>query len=520
MSPLYLQAFAFANLFVLCSSTLSLSATVSNSMVLQRDVPLSSLWGYSTPGSIVTATLSSSGNSYPSSETGSDGIFRVVLPSLPTTSIPFNVTFSSPGENNITISDIVVGDVILCSGQSNMQVSLQMAFNATAEIAATNAFGSMIRVMYVGGRNSLNPEIDIITSIPWSRASAASMGGDSWGGFSAQCWYTGRSIYQLLNETVPIGLIESCVGGTAIRNWVSTQALSLCPQPYTPGYGETPYTHSQLFNGMIAGFGTGPTALKMVLWDQAESDSFPQTPPEYYGCQTIAQINDWRSLFQNIQLPWIFIHLQPYVAGILETLRSSQLNALLLPMTGYATAMDLGDDSSPLGAVHFRNKQTSGFRAALAALSVAYNDPFSSSPYPPPTFLRQIAYFDNSSSVASIDVFFSTGQPLVLLPPNSTSCPTDIGEINCASFQILGSDGNIYPANATLSTNIITITAQLPTNGTYGVGSAYAWIEWPNVLLYSGGDGGASDLTSLPVLPWRQGLSIPTMPGPRPPSKV
>lgn len=233
MSPLYLQAFAFANLFVLCSSTLSLSATVSNSMVLQRDVPLSSLWGYSTPGSIVTATLSSSGNSYPSSETGSDGIFRVVLPSLPTTSIPFNVTFSSPGENNITISDIVVGDVILCSGQSNMQVSLQMAFNATAEIAATNAFGSMIRVMYVGGRNSLNPEIDIITSIPWSRASAASMGGDSWGGFSAQCWYTGRSIYQLLNETVPIGLIESCVGGTAIRNWVSTQALSLCPQPYT-----------------------------------------------------------------------------------------------------------------------------------------------------------------------------------------------------------------------------------------------------------------------------------------------
>ena len=491
-------------------------------MVLQRDVPSSSLWGISTAtGAIVTATLSS-GISYPSNPTDQDGVFRISLPPLPATSIPFNITFSSPGENSITISDVVVGDVILCSGQSNMQVSLQMAFNATAEIAATDAFGAMIRVMYVGGRNSLVPEQDILTSIPWSRASASSMGANSWSGFSAQCWYTGRSLFQLLNETVPIGLIESCVGGTAIRNWCSTQALSLCPQPYTPGYGETPYTHSQLFNGMISGFGTGPTSLKMVLWDQAESDSFPQTPPEYYSCQTIAQINDWRNLFKNALLPWVFVHLQPYGAAILETLRSSQLSALLLPNTGYATAMDLGDDTSPLGAVHFRNKQTSGYRAALAALSVAYNNPAKSSPYPPPSFLSQTAYFDNLTSIASIDVSFTNGagQPLVLLSPDSVNCPSDVGEINCASFQVLGSDGNTYQGNATLNTNIITIDAQLPSNGTFGVGTSYAWIEWPLVLLYSGGSGGAADQASLPVLPWRQGLSLPSMPGPRPSTKL
>jgi sialate O-acetylesterase len=73
---------------------------------------------------------------------------------MPATSIPFNITFSTSGEQNITITDIVIGDVILCSGQSNMQVSLAIAFNATAEIAALDAYGSMIRVMYVGGRNS------------------------------------------------------------------------------------------------------------------------------------------------------------------------------------------------------------------------------------------------------------------------------------------------------------------------------------------------------------------------------
>ena len=60
------------------------------------------------------------------------------------------------------------------------------------------------------------------------------------------------------------------------------------------------------------------------------------------------------------------------------------------------------------------------------------------------------------------------------------------------------------------------MNAQLPNNGTYGVGTAYAWIEWPLVVLYYGGNGGSTDLLSLPVLPWRQGLSIPTMPGPRP----
>jgi sialate O-acetylesterase len=493
-------------------------------MVLQRDTPLTSLWGYSSSGSIVDVTLSFNGNSY-SALTDTTGIFRAVLPSMPATSIPFNVTFSTSGEPNITITDIVIGDVILCSGQSNMQVSLEMAFNATAEIAALDAYGPMIRVMYVGGRNSFEPQIDIVTNIPWSRASAAVMGASSWSGFSAQCWYTGRSVFQLLNETVPIGLIESCVGGTAIRNWCSTEALALCAQPYTPGYGETPYTHSQLFNGMINGFGTGPTALKFVLWDQAESDSFPQTPIDYYGCQTIAQINDWRSLFKNIQLPWIFLHLQPYGANELETLRSSQLNALLLPNTGYATAMDLGDDTSPYGAVHFRNKQMAGYRAALSAFSIAYKDIYqTSSLYPPPTFLTQIAYFDNSTSIASIDVYLTTttaNQSLILLSPQSVSCPSDVGILNCASFQVLGSDGNIYQANATLITSplnqtIITVNAQLPNNGTYGVGTAYAWIEWPLVVLYYGGNGGSTDLLSLPVLPWRQGLSIPTMPGPRP----
>ncbi len=71
-----------------------------------------------------------------------------------------------------------------------------------------------------------------------------------------------------------------------------------------------------MFNSMISAFGTGPTPLTVVLWDQAESDSFPQTLPGYYGCQTVAHVTSWRQWFRDPQLPWVFVHLQPCVRSV------------------------------------------------------------------------------------------------------------------------------------------------------------------------------------------------------------
>ena len=285
------------------------------------------------------------------------------------------------------IEDILFGDVILCSGQSNLQLSVAMGLNATAEIAALDAFGPMVRVFYVAGQGSATPQRDVNAAVKWSRASAASMGQPSWGGFSGQCWYTGRSLFLGLGGGVPIGLIESSIGGTAIRNWAPTSALAMCPQPYnSPSpYGTGPYEHSAPFNGMINGFGTGPTSLRLVLWDQAESDSYPQTPIGYYSCQTIAQIQTWRSLLRPTAvaatygiLPWVFLHLQPYHGSgpcCLEDLRSAQTTALMLPNVGVASAVDLGDPDSPWGDVHFRNKQAAGARAAAAIAVIAHYAP-------------------------------------------------------------------------------------------------------------------------------------------------
>ena len=512
--------------FATVASSFTLSATVGSSMVLQRDQPTTSLWGTAAAGTVVTATLSGAGAPPPARATaGADGVWRAALPALPASAIPVNITFSSAGAADVVITDVLVGDVMLCSGQSNMQLSLQMALNATAEIAATDAFGPMMRVFYVSESGQTSPQRDVGAAVRWSRAGAASMGQSSWAGFSAQCWFTGRALFQALGGAVPFGLIESSVGGTAIRNWCPTSALAQCSQPLAdPQYGPGPYEHSQLFNGMINGFGTGPTALRLVLWDQAESDSYPQSPIGYYSCQTIAQINSWRALLRPAAavaqlgiLPWVFLHLQPYTGSgpcCLEDLRAQQLTALMLPAVGVATALDLGDPSSPYGNVHFQDKQSAGRRAAAAALAVAYPAGAGGAAaldYPAPGFLTQAAYFDPSTNASSIVITFDRSTDLVLLPNASVSCPGGgiVLDANCTAFELMGSDGNMYAAESQVLANgtTLTIAAQLPP-GVFGYGSAYAWSEWPRVLLFGAG--------GLPVLPWKQGLSTSGTPPPPP----
>ena len=154
-----------------------------------------------------------------------------------------------------------------------------------------------------------------------------------------------------------MGVIQSAAGGTAVRNWVPTEGLSHCSQPWSglQHYGYGPYTQSvrnagepprhscecrrascradaddliiddlitddlitddliinaggaacvqTLYNGMIHPLGTGPTSFSFVLWDQAESDSYPQTMPGYYGCQTLAHVSSWRTLLEDPVLP-------------------------------------------------------------------------------------------------------------------------------------------------------------------------------------------------------------------------
>ena len=545
--PLWEILFSLCILSTLVFSTqaqtegFTFSKTIGNHMLLQADAPTTALWGYYTPEASITVSIVGNTNN-PSPSTinitvDNTGIWRAVFPSLQSTANPFNITFTDTTYQTQlgVLYDIVVGQNILCSGQSNMQLSLSMALNATEEIANINQYAPYIRVLYVGGNDQPFPQQDITgdLTIPWSRADNSTMGAASWNGFSATCWFYGRDLFNTLlaldpTNPVPVGLVESCVGGTSIRDWSPIEALAMCNQPYNSPipYGPGPYEHSELYNGMIAPFGTGPMNFATVVWDQAESDSFPQTPIGYYSCATVAQITTWRKLlFNNAPVPWLFIHLQPYTGSgpcCLEDLRAMQLTALVLPNVGYATAIDLGDPSSPYGNVHFRDKQTIAARLVTTAQAIVYPDLFRYTiNYPPPQFLTQYAYYNTSNNQSIITVAFSKGIDgnITLLSSPLNPCPNIVNSSNCTAFEILGSDGNAYPAivsftgqfpNGTYTQVSLILTAFLPPT-VYGVGSAYAHSMWPNIYLYG--------TDNLPILPWHQALTLPGQPS-YPPSDL
>jgi hypothetical protein len=135
--------------------------------------------------------------------------------------------------------------------------------------------------------------------------------------------------------------------------------------------------------------------------------------------------------------------------------------------------------------------------------------------YPAPAFLSQAAYYEAATNTSTVVVTFDrssdAGAPLVLLDNSTVSCPDGTPASNCTGLEIMGSDGGLYAVDSQALTagNTLTLAARLPA-GVYGYGSASAWSMWPRVLLYGGG--------GLPVLPWKQGLSMGGVPPPPPSS--
>jgi sialate O-acetylesterase len=383
------QPFAFSN-------------TIGSHAVIE--MPLN-LWGTGTAGAPVEVNW---GGKTASTTVAADGLWRLVISDLKESMAPIKINAVSSG-TTITLLDILVGKVILCSGQSNVDlVSVSRAFNASAEVAAAAIFPN-IRIARTQRHNTWSgPLTDVLPlQQKWAAPNATNIAE-----FSATCWFSARDLFLELGGNTPIGVIQSAAGGTAVRNWIPEAGLSACSQPWAglQKYGSGPYTHSTLYNSMIAPFGTGPTSFSFVLWDQAESDSYPQTNPGYYGCATLAHVNSWRELLKSPSLPWFFVHLQPYTGsesgaseleiscgGLygdpLAELRHNQLNALQLSNTGFASAIDLGDPTSPYGNVHFQNKQVVSKRIVSAAMHVAFGKKGGSGgtvEYPPAQYLNQV----------------------------------------------------------------------------------------------------------------------------------
>lgn len=286
----------------------------------------------------------------------------------------FSLTISNSSTFSIKLENIVFGDIYLCAGQSNMELAVSQALNATEEISDSVNYPNL-RLFYVPKELSTTPLDDFSNKTQWKVSNPQTVGGKPWTYFSAICYFFGRDLYNFFQGKLPIGLIESSWGGTYIQAWSSPDSLKKCPTTdHTPSKvqnGTNPNQPSVLFNAMINPFIFSGIQFNGVLWYQGEANSFKDNP---YACFLQNMIADWREKMQQF-FAFFIVQLAAYESKthFFPFIREAQDSvARHSPHTYLVTAIDLGDPKSEWGTIHPRNKQQVSQRLANKALFQLY----------------------------------------------------------------------------------------------------------------------------------------------------
>eukprot|EP01006_Ploeotia_vitrea_P030534 TRINITY_DN62927_c0_g1_i1.p1 TRINITY_DN62927_c0_g1~~TRINITY_DN62927_c0_g1_i1.p1 ORF type:complete len:512 (-),score=20.91 TRINITY_DN62927_c0_g1_i1:28-1539(-) len=330
----------------------------------------STVWGL-TDAPNVEVTVSFLTHTYKSTS-NRDRFWSITIEPPQLQSGPNNMTLSTTTDE-LTLTDILIGDVFLCSGQSNMEISVSGSLYAAKEIAAANY--PDIRIVQNANlpafHNITTPQRHAYVSIPWGPVTPKRIPR-----FSGHCYFFGRDVYQTLTNRShhkPIGLIQSCWGGTPIEAWSSPRSLAKCHiPPENPSCVKTPgpSCHSTLYNAMINPW--RPLALKGFVWDQGEANI---ARPQAYECELPSMAENWRKMWNDNTLPFVYRQLHSYPAG-------GQLGNMRYGMSiakngntdwmGMVTSYDLGYLNSTDGNIHFMNKEEIGRRSHLAMMNLAY----------------------------------------------------------------------------------------------------------------------------------------------------
>ena len=334
----------------------------SDHMVLQQQQPVR-VFGWASPGEKVTVKL---GAVEGQTTAGKDGFFLVQLPPQKAGG-PFGLIVEGK-DSRVALQDVMVGEVWVCSGQSNMQWPVSRSANAQQVIA--NSKNDMLRLFTVERRPSDTPETDVRGG-PWQLCGPKTVPG-----FSAVAYHFGKQLQEKLG--VAVGLISSNYGGTPAEAWTSREALAAHPKlkyyldrPRNPRDKDRPYG---LFNAMIHPLLKFP--IRGAIWYQGESNAQNfQRAEEYYTLFPV-MIQDWRRRWGLGDFPFLFVQLAPFRAKTSQpthvpwaVLRDAQLHTMkTVPNTAMAVIVDVGDERD----IHPRQKGPVGRRLALAALALAY----------------------------------------------------------------------------------------------------------------------------------------------------
>ncbi|KAM4828450.1 sialate O-acetylesterase isoform 2-T3 [Thomomys bottae] len=363
-------------------------------MVLQKEPAGAVIWGYGIPGAIVTVNLHREEEVIMTKVTSvraPSHIWMVILDPMKPGGPYELVAYQTLGIMRFTlkIHDILFGDVWLCSGQSNMEMTVLQIFNATEELSNTEDYQSvrLLSISLVQSEKELE-DLDEV-DLEWSKPTSGNLGHGNFTYMSALCWLFGRYLYETLQY--PVGLVSSSWGGSTIEAWSSPRSLRNCEDYLKKPIPESvsgPSKHSVLWNAMIHPLRS--MSLKGVIWYQGEANM--DYNRDKYNCTFPALIADWRQSFHDGSqgqtehlFPFGFVQLSSYLGPEKSDDRFPQIRwhqtadfgyvpNPIMPNTFMAVAMDLGDRDSPFGSIHPRDKQTVAYRLHLGARAVAYGE--------------------------------------------------------------------------------------------------------------------------------------------------
>ncbi|MEZ4702486.1 MAG: sialate O-acetylesterase [Rhodothermales bacterium] len=350
---------------------LQLSPIFATGAVLQRGVALP-VWGTGSTGASVTVTFNGITET---TQVDADGNWRVDFLAMDAGG-PYAMTVTS-GVETIQLTDMYLGDVWLASGQSNMEWTVSQLPIASEVIAAAN--DPEIRQFKVSSSLTSEPKTTLPATSSWKEATPSTVGD-----FSAVGYFFAKHLRDHVD--VPIGIINATYGGSRIETWMSEEMLGYDEEDVILADG-APYRQPTLaYNAMIHPL--LPFPVKGFLWYQGESNNATLPDVTAYAAQFQTLIQGWRSSWGLGDLPFFWVQLPnfggvpgpiPSQSHLWPLFRASQDSALVLPNTGQAITIDIGDPVN----IHPPDKEPVGYRLSLIARKQVYGqDIVDSGPVP------------------------------------------------------------------------------------------------------------------------------------------